>query len=50
MPVLVYRWASLPQEEFRALTAALIVVMLILLFLVNFTAVYLRNRYEKSVN
>lgn len=49
MPVLVFSWARLPQEGFRALTAALIVVMLIVLFLVNFTAVYLRNRYEKSV-
>jgi phosphate transport system permease protein len=49
MPVLVFRWASLPQEEFRALTAALILVMLVILFLINFTAVYLRNRYEKTV-
>ena len=49
MPVLVFSWARLPQEGFRALTAALIVIMLVVLFLINFTAVYLRNRYEKSV-
>lgn len=49
MPVLVFSWARLPQEGFRALTAALIVVMLVVLFLINFTAVYLRNRYEKNV-
>jgi phosphate transport system permease protein len=49
MPVLVFSWARLPQEGFRALTAALIVVMLVVLFLINFTAIYLRNRYEKTV-
>lgn len=49
MPVLVFSWARLPQEGFRALTAALIVVMLVVLLLINFTAIYLRNRYEKSV-
>ena len=49
MPVLVFSWARLPQEGFRALTAALIVVMLVVLLLINFTAIYLRNRYEKTV-
>ena len=49
MPVLVFSWARLPQEDFRALTAALIVVMLVVLLLINFTAIYLRNRYEKTV-
>jgi phosphate transport system permease protein len=49
MPVLVFSWARLPQEGFRALTAALIVVMLVVLLMINFTAIYLRNRYEKTV-
>lgn len=49
LPVLVYRWASLPQAGFRALTAALIVVMLVALLLMNATAIYLRNRYEKEL-
>jgi phosphate transport system permease protein len=49
MPVLVFRWVSLPQEEFRALTAALIVVMLAVLLLMNATAIYLRNRYEQDI-
>lgn len=48
MPVLVFSWSRLPQEEFRALTAALIVVMLIVLLLINGTAIYLRNRFEKG--
>lgn len=49
MPVLVFRWVSLPQAEFRALTAALIVVMLAVLLLMNATAIYLRNRYEIEI-
>lgn len=49
MPVLVFRWASLPQAGFRALTAALIVVMLVALLLINATAIYLRNRFEKEL-
>lgn len=49
MPVLVFSWARLPQEGFVALTAALILLMLVMLFLINFTAIYLRNRYEKPV-
>lgn len=48
MPVLVFSWARLPQEEFRALTAALIVVMLVVLLLINGTAIYLRHRFEKG--
>jgi len=49
LPVLVFSWARLPQEEFRALTAALIVVMLVLLLFINATAIYLRNRFEKEL-
>jgi len=49
MPVLVFSWARLPQAEFKALTAALIVVMLVVLLLINATALYLRNRFEKGM-
>jgi phosphate transport system permease protein len=49
LPVLVFSWARLPQEGFRALTAALIVVMLVLLLLINATGIYLRNRYEREL-
>jgi phosphate transport system permease protein len=49
LPVLVFRWASLPQAGFRALTAALIVVMLVALLLMNATAIYLRNRFEREL-
>jgi phosphate transport system permease protein len=49
MPVLVFSWARLPQAEFKALTAALIVVMLVVLLLINGTAIFMRNRFEKGV-
>ncbi|MFH1104563.1 MAG: phosphate ABC transporter permease PstA [Actinomycetota bacterium] len=49
LPVLVFSWSRLPQEGFRALTAALIVIMLIVLLLINGTAIYLRHRFEKGV-
>jgi phosphate transport system permease protein len=48
LPVIIFRWASLPQEEFRHLTSAAIVVMLVLLLAVNATAIILRNRYERQ--
>jgi len=48
MPVLVFSWSRLPQEEFRALTAALILVMLVVLLLINGTGIYVRNRFEKG--
>jgi phosphate transport system permease protein len=49
LPVLVFSWSRLPQAGFRELTAALIVVMLMVLLLINGTAIYLRNRFEKGV-
>ena len=49
MPVLVFSWARQPQAEFVALTAALIVVMLVVLLAINATAIYLRNRFEKEL-
>jgi len=50
MPVLVFSWSRLPQGGFRALTAALIVIMLLVLLLINGAAIYLRNRFEKGVS
>ena len=47
MPVIVYDWARKPQEEFRALTSAAILVLLFITILANAGAVLLRNRYAK---
>lgn len=47
LPTIIFDWAGKPQEEFRALTAAAIVVLLAVILLVNATAIYLRNRYDR---
>ena len=48
LPTMVFDFAGKPQEEFRALTAATIVVLLVVILLVNATAIILRNRYDRK--
>lgn len=48
LPMVVYRWTTLPQEEFRQLAAAGMIVLLALTFAANGLAIYLRNRYARS--
>ena len=47
MPTLVYNWAGLPNQEFRALTAAGIMALLATILAVNGIAIFLRNRYAR---
>ncbi|MFY0546231.1 phosphate ABC transporter permease PstA [Brevibacillus sp. H7] len=47
LPIQIFSWTSKPQDEFRAIAAAGIIVLLIVLFTLNATAVYLRNKYQK---
>jgi phosphate transport system permease protein len=47
LPVQIYQFAVRPQEEFQALAAAGIIVMLIVLLAMNSFAIWLRNRYEQ---
>jgi phosphate transport system permease protein len=48
LPVLIYSYAGRPQEAFRTLAAAGIIVMLGVLLVINSVAVWLRNRYEQE--
>jgi phosphate transport system permease protein len=48
MPVLIYNYALRPQDEFRVLAAAGVVVMLLVVLLMNAFAIWLRNRYEQQ--
>jgi phosphate transport system permease protein len=48
LPTLVYSFARRSQRAFGEVTAATIVVMLVVLLLVNATAIILRNRYERK--
>ena len=47
LPVQIYNYAVRPQEEFQALAAAGIIVMLVVLLAMNSVAIWLRNRYEQ---
>jgi phosphate transport system permease protein len=47
LPVQIYNWTKQPQEEFKLLAAAAIVVLLAILLTLNAFAIFLRNRYQK---
>jgi phosphate transport system permease protein len=47
MPVQIFNYALRPQEEFQALAAAGILVMLVVLLAMNSFAIWLRNHYEQ---
>jgi phosphate transport system permease protein len=47
LPTLIFAWTKKPQPEFQLLAAAAIVTLIVLIFLVNLTAILLRNRYER---
>ncbi len=46
LPIQIFNWTSRPQEEFRAIAAAAIIVLLAMLLTMNALAVYLRNKYQ----
>ncbi len=48
LPTLIYHWSGYPQDGFRALTGAAIVMLLAVILLVNAAAIILRNRYDRS--
>ena len=48
LPVTVFDWARRPQADFRELTAAAIVVLLVITLLANAIAIVLRNRFERT--
>jgi phosphate transport system permease protein len=47
LPVQVYNWIKQPQDEFKLLAAAAIIVLLVMLLGLNAAAIWLRNRYQK---
>ncbi|HJA42229.1 MAG TPA: phosphate ABC transporter permease PstA [Firmicutes bacterium] len=48
IPIQIYNWTIRPQEEFQQLAAAGIILMLILLIVLNATAVWLRNKLNRK--
>jgi phosphate transport system permease protein len=47
LPVQIYLWSDLPEIAFQAKTAAAIIVLLVVLFVMNASAIYLRKRFER---
>jgi phosphate transport system permease protein len=48
LPIQIFSWAKLPAGDWEANTAAAIIVLLVAILVVNFAAIVLRNRYERT--
>ncbi|NNF06812.1 MAG: phosphate ABC transporter permease PstA [Candidatus Eisenbacteria bacterium] len=48
LPIQIFNWSSRHQEDFHALAAAGILVLLVVLFAMNGIAVFIRNRSQKG--
>lgn len=49
LPVQIFQYAGRPQDEFRTLAAAGVILMLAVVLLMNSVAIWLRNRYENKL-
>ncbi|MDN3668466.1 phosphate ABC transporter permease PstA [Echinicola jeungdonensis] len=49
LPIQIFNWVTRPQEEFLINVAAAIIVLLLITFMLNGVAVYLRYRQQKKV-
>lgn len=50
LPIQIYNWISRPQEEFHALAAGGILVLLAVLLTMNAIAVLIRNKFQKKLD
>ena len=48
LPIQIFNWTDQPQEEFKLLAAAAIIVLLALLLTMNALAIWIRNRYQRK--
>jgi phosphate transport system permease protein len=48
LPVQIYQYIARPQEEFRVVAAAAIIVLLAILLTLNSLAIWVRNRYQRK--
>jgi len=49
MPIQIYNWVSRPFEEFHALAASGIIVLMVLLLLMNSIAIFIRNKLQRTI-
>jgi phosphate transport system permease protein len=50
LPMQIFNWVSRPQHAFQVNSAAAIIILLAITFIMNGIAIYLRNRWQKKVN
>ena len=48
IPIVIFSWARQPGADFAGLTAAASLTLLVIIFLMNGFAIWLRNRYERK--
>ncbi|MCS7059719.1 MAG: phosphate ABC transporter permease PstA [Anaerolineae bacterium] len=49
IPIQIWSWTALPEQTFRNVAAAAIIILLSVVILFNLTAIILRNRLRKSL-
>jgi phosphate transport system permease protein len=49
LPIQIYNWATRPQAAFQEISAAAILVLLVLMFVLNLAAIILRARLSRSI-
>jgi phosphate transport system permease protein len=49
LPIQIFQWTARPQSVYRNLAAAASLVLLVLLLAMNASAIFLRNRYRRSL-
>jgi phosphate transport system permease protein len=49
LPIVIFDWTSRPQDQYRDIAAAGIIVLLVVLLSMNATAILLRNRFSKKM-
>jgi phosphate transport system permease protein len=50
LPIQIFNWVSRPQPEFIVNGAAAIIILLLITFVMNGIAVYLRNKWQKKIS
>ncbi|MEZ5014324.1 MAG: phosphate ABC transporter permease PstA [Chitinophagales bacterium] len=49
LPMQIFNWISRPEKEFATNAAAAIIVLLLITFIMNGIAIFLRNRWQRKV-
>jgi phosphate ABC transporter permease subunit PstA len=47
MPIQIFNWVGLPQEEFRTVASAAIILLLAILLAMNALAIFIRNKFQR---